>query len=74
MKKVIYAETAQAARRARRPRSGETLAYRSFEDFKGAEKGYKSCEIIGECENADEIIQAYEPKPKTKGKTNETTS
>ncbi len=55
MKTVIYAETAQQAKRARRPRTGETVAYKSFKDLDGkAPKGF-GFEIIGD-KVSDETI------------------
>jgi len=69
MKTIVYAKTAQEASRTRKPRTGETLGHRSFEDFKGkAEPGFTACEILGDdvpSETAVAIQNAYRPKQKT---------
>jgi len=65
MNTIIFAATPMDARRSRRPRAGETVAYRGFSDFEGvAEKGFKNFEIIGECEIIEDIEKAYAQKPK----------
>ena len=70
MKIIIYAKTAQDASRRRKPRTGETLGHRSFDDFKGkAEPGFTNCEIIGDnipTDKAAAIQNAYCPKAKKK--------
>lgn len=70
MKTIVFATTAQEAKRTRRPRAGETVAYRSFDDFDGkAEKGFDDCEILGDnvpSETAVQIQNAYRPKQKKK--------
>jgi hypothetical protein len=68
MKIIVYSKTAQEAKRTRRPRAGETLGFRSFEDFTGkAEAGFDDCEILGNDVPSDvavKIQNAYRPKKK----------
>jgi len=60
MKTVVYHETATLASRARKPKTGEQVFYKSIKDFDEKENA-KYDEVIVLCE-------ALKEKPKRKGK------